>query len=143
MSVRAFRGWLILLAALAATAVATAQPAATRPTDQQTYDMAVGLLAWQVTWHPPPATRAKDNGREQLRYTSGGDSQWQWADAHEGEPWMLLALSEAERKQLWLARKQTAKALKLKKPYTPIYWRLRDPKHPDVAKAVNLLNIPK
>ena len=139
MSVRAFRGWLILLATLAATAVATAQPTAPRPTDQRTYDMAVGLLAWQVTWHQPFATHAKDSSRDLLRHVARGRHQWQWANAHKGEPWMLLALSEAERKQLWQDRERIAKALKLKEPYTPVYWRLRDPKHPDVAKAVNLL----
>ena len=136
---------VLFSAALAAcaTPATAAQPA---PNAHLRYRLALELLLKHLTWHAPglppksDGPRVKQKQRRLLRRERPDHHSWRWHDAHPGEPWMLDRLSRPKAAQLDRARKAVAQASKLKKDVVvPVYWRLKDPAHPDVARTIRTL----
>ncbi|NQT41095.1 MAG: hypothetical protein HQ581_26625, partial [Planctomycetes bacterium] len=123
------------------------------------YMLALTLLAKHLTWHaayaPPP--RPNRSGRMQRRREIlreegwHGDDDFRWEPAHGGEAWMRTDLP---REQLRQARDVLTQRLAAEpdeetedrpntspeRPEEPdFFWRLTDPDHKDVARAVKLL----
>lgn len=109
------------------------------------YLLALDLLRKHLTWHVRAMSEQQD--REMLRgqivrlERDNAQSRWRWDNAHTGEPWMLAALPADQANALRQAKKALAKALRQDDRADRIkcYWRIRDDKHADVARAKKLL----
>ncbi|MEK6235857.1 MAG: MG2 domain-containing protein, partial [Planctomycetales bacterium] len=126
--------------------------------DEAKYLLAMNLLRPQLTWHAvhgPAESVIQDQfggGEVQAKelIEEIHKSDWRWDAAHPGEPWMQADVPKEVRKQLADAEKhfkatvrkhaggqQLEEVRREKKPM--FFWRLKNPKSPDVAKAAKLL----
>jgi len=109
------------------------------------YLLAMDLLQKHLTWHVRPTPEKQDHQRimDQIKRISQdyGQDRWRWKNAHTGEAWMLDALPPDQASALSQAKMVLAKALKQDDHVDRIrcYWRIRNVKHADVARAKKLL----
>ncbi len=109
------------------------------------YLVALQLLRPHLTWHAPHLVQPREiAARKQLEERYGGNDSWRWSEALGAEPWMFpdvpARVRDTSRTRLTAWRHQLKRdAPKLPDPGC-YAWRLKDPKHPDVARAVRLLS---
>jgi uncharacterized protein YfaS (alpha-2-macroglobulin family) len=128
--------------------------------DPVRYWLALHLLRPQMTWHAPylpaqPNWRERELIAEQVKVLEGRgrDETSPWQEAHGGEAWMHGAIPvdaevafRASLKRWYQRYNDEARKRDGQRPPPdfPIpgkdlyFWRLRDPRHPDVARAARL-----
>jgi uncharacterized protein YfaS (alpha-2-macroglobulin family) len=124
--------------------------------DEVRYVAALNLLRPHLTWHAPYLPPLPDHAVKYKRLDEAFDArEWSghaWQAALGGEPWMLDDIPQARvehfRASLQAWHKQynaDPRNHKIAPPDVPIpnndlyFWRLKDPAHPDVARAIRLL----
>lgn len=121
--------------------------------DEARYLAALRLIEPHLTWHvrvlPPPDVRPRAIWDKALMadYDLPLDTPWQ--EAHAGESWMreraAAAITEAcraeeTRREQWENELRGARQRPDRRAMdATAYWRLKDPRHPDVRRAIDLL----
>jgi hypothetical protein len=117
--------------------VALGQPEAPEPLDPRLEEV-FGLLRGQLTWHAPAAPPVREGRDKELRDFVKKLSSSPWQEALGPHPVQLADVPQAlieEVKKLARAHPDRPKV-----PDVQQYpWRLKDPAHPDVVKAIGLL----
>jgi hypothetical protein len=127
--------------------------------------LAGDLLRPHLTWHRPiEAAAGPEANGTRFQYPQWYGDTSPWANAHSGEPWMLELMPAAQRQQIEASLAADGEAaLKRAAQYqpsaasqpagegakrlqevaapsaAPLYWRLAEPNHVDVARARLLL----
>jgi hypothetical protein len=107
------------------------------------YFLALDLLRPHLSWHAPYLPPVNKDVR-QVEYKRSvvhmDDERWQ--EAMSGEPWMMRDVPQRTREafqQALLGRKADRERERLLKKASEFFWRVSDPRHPDVARARRLL----
>jgi hypothetical protein len=129
------------------------------------YLLALTLLRPHLTWqaaYPPDRPDVQDaavemiqDAIERLAQDENAPYDWRWAEAHGGEEWMhddvprekLRQAHEELEKQMGAARGRRLAETKAaeqrlavqREKVTDFFWRLKDPGHADVQRAIKLL----
>ena len=114
----------------------------TQLSSEARYLVALQVLRAHLTWHEsydPPEQLARV---EHLKMARNRESDEQWAEAHGGADWLISESAREQASDEAKKRQQNAEALEelQKATQPPLFWRLTDPKHPDVSRAIALLN---
>jgi hypothetical protein len=121
--------------------------------DEVRYFLALNTLRPHLSWHAPnlpplPDRAARDMVKEMLERDK---DHMAWQEALGGEPWMLgdigpeLEAAYRESLKAWYAQYFARRGPGAVPPEVPIpskelyFWRIRDPRHPDVARVRRLL----
>lgn len=119
--------------------------------DEVRYLFALNLLRRHLTWHlpyPPPKSEIDHSARQLVEYALRDEKEWseedsRWGQAMRGEPWMLGDIPQALKeswKKISAADKAKARVvISEDQKYTSIFWRIKDPRHPEIARVLNLL----
>ena len=118
--------------------------------DDVRYWLAMSLLQSHLTWHAPYAPPPKEKRelrelRQEARQVRDNTDPWQ--EAHRGEFWMRRKIPDAqvEAFQRMLQERAPGEDPQVvalwadRATHESFVWRLRDPKHADVAQAIRLL----
>ena len=107
-------------------------------TDQARYLMALSLLRPHLVWHapfPPPEQHDLIKVLNQDRMDRSDEAHpWRWEAAHGGEPWMLQDIPAEVKNSVRTDAKRSGIAQTVE-----YFWLLNDPGHPDVVRAMRLL----
>jgi alpha-2-macroglobulin len=109
------------------------------------YLLALQLLRPHLTWQAPNLFSPKEDRQyKHLQEMRQADDAWRWSEALGAEAWMFSDVPADVRD---LARNRLAEWKENSRAANPgsagpgdYAWRLKDPKHIDVAKAVRLLS---
>jgi alpha-2-macroglobulin len=118
--------------------------------DEVRFRLALALLHPHLSWHAPflpaPAEREpRDREKKRERQGDGGEAG-PWREASGGEKWMLGGglpkLEDDLRRAVEdFNRRRTGDEERVELPPVTVFpWRLRDAEHPDIARALKLLD---
>jgi len=116
--------------------------------DSVRFLLALHLLRPQLTWHAPvlPPAEERLNKVDHIKYIDRDDDR-RWHKALGGEPWMFADIPDPVRQAARAAFEQQRLALPEDKREgfkeaspADFTWRLKDPRHPDLARVLRLLN---
>jgi hypothetical protein len=120
--------------------------------DEVRYLLALHTLRPHLSWHAPylaprPSDRVKVAMEKMIAREGKGSESWRWEGALGGETWMLADIPEAVReglKKLLTQRQEEAKKAGIKfeqsmPELSAYFWRIDNPKHADIARAMQLL----
>jgi hypothetical protein len=108
------------------------------------YLMALQLLRPHLTWHAPNLIIPDKTKVRELREQRKSGERWRWSEALGAETWMFAEVPAEVRDTVRQALEAWKQATDREgpKPAEPgqLAWRLKDPQHADIVRAVRLLS---